>query len=276
MGTGINGKVVAITGGARGIGFATATALHRLGAKVAIGDVDEVAAKDAGTALGLEVHLRLDVTDRASFEEFLDSVEHELGPIDVLINNAGICPAGRAVDEPDEVTLRTIAINEFGVILGTKLGAARMAKRRKGHVINVGSLASITPMPGIATYCATKHAVLGYTDAVRLEMRGSGVSFSTVMPTLTNTAMVDGVSSARGFKNAEPDDIAAGIVGLIRKPRPHLMVTKSAGLATLFMRNFTPRIVNETVRRFLRADVIFAEGLDVAGRREYEERARHT
>lgn len=276
MGTGINGKVVAITGGARGIGFATATALHRLGAKVAIGDVDEVAAKDAGTALGLEVHLRLDVTDRASFEEFLDSVEHELGPIDVLINNAGICPAGRAVDEPDEVTLRTIAINEFGVILGTKLGAARMAKRRKGHVINVGSLASITPMPGIATYCATKHAVLGYTDAVRLEMRGSGVSFSTVMPTLTNTAMVDGVSSARGFKNAEPDDIAAGIVGLIRKPRPHLMVTKSAGLATLFMRNFTPRIVNETVRRFLRADVIFADGLDVARRREYEERARHT
>jgi len=276
VGTGINGKVVAITGGARGIGFATATALHRLGAKVAIGDVDEVAAKDAGTALGLEVHLRLDVTDRASFEEFLDSVEHELGPIDVLINNAGICPAGRAVDEPDEVTLRTIAINEFGVILGTKLGAARMAKRRKGHVINVGSLASITPMPGIATYCATKHAVLGYTDAVRLEMRGSGVSFSTVMPTLTNTAMVDGVSSARGFKNAEPDDIAAGIVGLIRKPRPHLMVTKSAGLATLFMRNFTPRIVNETVRRFLRADVIFADGLDVARRREYEERARHT
>ena len=276
MGTGINGKVVAITGGARGIGFATATALHRLGAKVAIGDVDEVAAKDAGTALGLEVHLRLDVTDRASFEEFLDSVEHELGPIDVLINNAGICPAGRAVDEPDEVTLRTIAINEFGVILGTKLGAARMAKRRKGHVINVGSLASITPMPGIATYCATKHAVLGYTDAVRLEMRGSGVSFSTVMPTLTNTAMVDGVSSARGFKNAEPDDIAAGIVGLIRKPRPHLTVTKSAGLATLCMRNFTPRIVNETVRRFLRADVIFADGLDVARRREYEERARHT
>ena len=204
----INGKVVAITGGARGIGLATATALHRLGAKVAIGDIDEVAVKEAGTGLGLDVYAKLDVTDRASFEAFLDDVERQLGPLDVLINNAGICPTGKAVDESDEITARTIAINVFGVILGTKLAAARMVKRGKGHVINVASLAAITPMPGIATYCATKHAVLGYTDTVRLELRGSGVAFSSVMPTLTNTAMVDGVSPARGLRNAEPEDIA--------------------------------------------------------------------
>ena len=230
----INGKVVAITGGARGIGLATATALHRLGAKVAIGDIDEVAVKEAGTELGLDVYARLDVCDRTSFEAFLDDVERRLGPLDVLINNAGICPTGRALEESDDVTLRTIAINEFGVILGTKLATARMVKRRKGHVINVASLAGITPMPGIATYCATKHAVVGYTDTVRLEMRGTGVEFSTVMPTLTNTAMVDGLSTVRGLKNAEPEDIAAGIAGLIRKPKPRLMVTRSAGLLSLF------------------------------------------
>lgn len=272
----VNGKVVVITGGARGIGLATATALHELGAKVAIGDVDDVAVKEAGTDLGLDVYARLDVTDRSSFEEFLDAVERQLGPIDVLINNAGICPAGRVLDESDEVTLRTIAINEFGVILGTKLAAARMAKRGKGHVINVGSLASFTPMPGLATYAATKFAVLGFTDTVRLEMRGSGVSFSTVMPTLTNTAMVDGVSSARGLKNAEPEDIAAGIVGLIRKPRPHLMVTRSAGLLSLFTRNFLPRALNEGMRRTLRLDGMFADGVDTAKRRAYEQRARES
>ena len=272
----INGKVVAITGGARGIGLATATALHRLGAKVAIGDIDEVAVKEAGTEVGLDVYAKLDVTDRESFEAFLDDVERRLGPVDVLINNAGICPAGSAVDESDELTARTIAINVFGVILGTKLAAARMVKRRKGHVINVASLAAITPMPGIATYCATKHAVLGYTDTVRLELRGTGVAFSSVMPTLTNTAMVDGVSSARGLRNAEPEDIAAGIVGLIAKPKPHLMVTKAAGLTTLLMRNFAPRIVNEAVRRLIRADTIFSDGVDVDKRRDYEQRARGT
>jgi NAD(P)-dependent dehydrogenase (short-subunit alcohol dehydrogenase family) len=272
----LDGKVVAITGGARGIGLATATALHRLGAKVAIGDIDEVAVKEAGTQLGLDVYARLDVTDRDSFEAFLDDVERQLGPLDVLINNAGICPTGPAVDEPDEVSQRSLAINVFGVILGTKLATARMLKRRKGHVVNVASLAAITPMPGIATYCATKHAVLGYTDTVRLELRGTGVALSSVMPTLTNTAMVDGVSPARGLRNAEPEDIAAGIVGLIRKPKPHLMVTKEAGLTTLFMRNFTPRIVNETVRRLLRADRIFSDGVDVDKRRDYEERARHS
>jgi short-subunit dehydrogenase len=193
-----------------------------------------------------------------------------------LINNAGICPTGAAIDEPDGVTQRTIAINEFGVILGTKLGAARMLGRGRGHVINVASLGGITPMPGIATYCATKYAVLGYTDTVRLELRGSGLSFSTVMPTLTNTAMVDGLSTVRGLKNAEPEDIAAGIVGLIRKPKPHLMVTRSAGLLSLFTRNFLPRSVNEGMRRMLKLDGIFSDGVDAAKRQNYEQRARNT
>lgn len=272
----VSGKVVAITGGARGIGFATASALHALGARVAIGDVDEIAVKDAGTSLGLDVHATLDVTDRESFERFLDEVERVLGPVDVLVNNAGICPTGAAAEESDEITRRTLDINVFGVILGTKLAIERMRPRRHGHVINIGSLGSITPMPGIATYCATKHAVLGYTDTVRLELRGSGLRFSTVMPTLTNTAMVDGIPSARGLRNAEPEDVAEGIVGLIRKPRPHLMITRAAGAATLVMRNFTPRGVNELVRRLLRADTLFSDGVDVEKRREYDERARHS
>ena len=97
----VNGKVIVITGGARGIGLATATAMHNLGARVAIGDVDEVAVKEAGTDLDVGFYARLDVTDRQSFTTFLDDVERELGPIDVLINNAGIAPAGSFLDEPD-------------------------------------------------------------------------------------------------------------------------------------------------------------------------------
>lgn len=272
----VNGKVVVVTGGARGIGCATAKALHRLGAKVAIGDVDEAAVKEAGTDLDVGFYARLDVTDRQSFTTFLDDVERELGPIDVLVNNAGICPAGRFVDEPDEVTQRTIAINIFGVILGTKLAAERMKKRRKGHIINIASLAAMAALPGVATYTATKHAVLGFTDTARLELRGTGVTLSTVLPTLTNTAMIDGVGAMPGLRNAEPEDIAAGIVGLIEKPKPRLAVTRAAGLLVELTRRLMPLRLGEAVTRALRADSMFAEAAGSADRRDYEDRARHS
>src|SRR6476646_8627187 len=100
----LHGKVIVVTGGARGIGLATAKTLHGLGAKVAVGDIDEATVKEVGADLDLGFYARLDVTDRQSFTTFLDDVERELGPIDVLVNNAGICPAGRFVDEPDEIT----------------------------------------------------------------------------------------------------------------------------------------------------------------------------
>src|SRR6202008_4794685 len=104
IGLKVRDKVIVITGGARGIGFATATALHNLGAKVAIGDVDEAKLKESATDLGLDVYGKLDVTDPESFAAFLDDVERQLGPLDVLINNAGIMPAGKVIDESDKVT----------------------------------------------------------------------------------------------------------------------------------------------------------------------------
>src|ERR1700749_1202238 len=168
-------KGVVITGGARGMGLATATALHNLGAKVAIGDVDEVRVKESGAALGVDVYGKLDVTDPQSFAEFLDDVERRLGTIDVLINNAGIMPLGRIVDEPEPVPRRILDLNVYGAILGSKLAAQRMVPRGKGHVINVASLAGETYLAGAATYCASKHAVVGFTDAVRIEYRQAGV-----------------------------------------------------------------------------------------------------
>src|SRR5689334_12991996 len=101
-------KVIAITGGARGIGLAIATVLRGLGGKVAVGDIDPVDA-DAGR--------RVDVTDRQSFTDFLDGVENDLGPIDVVVNNAGVIAVGGAVDETDAVTRRVLDVNVYGVIL---------------------------------------------------------------------------------------------------------------------------------------------------------------
>ena len=178
----VDGKVVAVTGGARGIGLAIATALQKSGAKVAIGDVDETAVTASGARLGLDVYRVLDVTDYRSFDDFLDAVERQLGHIDVLVNNAGIISVCRAIDEADEVTRRLLAVNVYGVMLGTKLAAKRMVTRGRGHIINIASAGGVTPVPGIASYTATKHAVVGFTDAIRLENRGSGVEFPVVLP----------------------------------------------------------------------------------------------
>ncbi len=267
----VSGKTVAVTGGARGIGLAIATALHARGAKVAIGDVDEAAVNEAGARLGLTMSRRLDVTDRQSFTDFLDSVEDALGPLDVLVNNAGVIAVGSAVDEPDAVTQRVLDVNVHGVILGTKLAAARMLPRGRGHIVNIGSMGSVVAAAGIATYCATKHAVLGYTDSVRLENRGRGIHFSTIMPTLTNTEMIAGVGRARGFKNAEPEDVARGVVGVIVRPKRRVVVPPSIGVVASVQR-VMPQGIAETIARAIGTDRVFSSGLETDKRKDYARR----
>ena len=264
-------KVVAVTGGARGIGLATATLLHSLGAKVAIGDIDRSAVKEATNQLGLEVGRRLDVTDRRSFTEFLDTVEERLGPVDVVVNNAGVIAVGSAVDEADAVTQRLLDVNIYGVILGTKLAAQRMLPRGHGHVINIASVASVLPVEGTATYCATKHAVLAYTDAVRMENRGSGVHFSAILPVLVNTDMIAGAGHARGFKNVEPEDVARAVAGVIVKPKPRVFVPRSFGVVVSTQRHL-PQRVSEAIGRALGTGRVFTSEVDVDKRTAYARR----
>ncbi|BBZ44088.1 SDR family oxidoreductase [Mycobacterium parmense] len=273
IGLRVRDKVVVITGGARGIGLATATALHRLGARVAIGDVDEVRVKESGASLGLDVYGKLDVTEPHSFADFLDEVERQLGPIDVLINNAGIMPLGRIIDESDAVTRRILDINVYGVILGSKLALKLMVPRRRGHIINVASLAGESYIPGAATYCASKHAVVGFTDTARLEYRKTGVKFSVVLPTFVNTELIAGTSGVKGFRNAEPADIADAIVRLVAKPTPRVRVTRAMGVLVSSAK-FMPRSVAESVNRALGGERFFADDVDVEKRRAYEARAR--
>ena len=267
----VSGKIVAITGGARGIGLATATVLHGLGAKVAIGDIDESAAEEAGGRLGLHVCGGLDVTDRQSFSDFLDIVENHLGPIDVVVNNAGVIAVGSAVDEADAVTKRVLDVNIYGVILGTKLAAQRMLPRGHGHIINIASLGGVLPTEGIATYCATKHAVLGYTDTVRLENRGRGVHFSAIMPTLTNTEMTAGIGHARGFKNAEPQDVARAIADVIAKPKARVVVPRSIGIVTSALL-LLPQPVSDAIGRVLGTGRVFTSDVEVDERAPYARR----
>jgi NAD(P)-dependent dehydrogenase (short-subunit alcohol dehydrogenase family) len=269
----VRGKVVAITGGARGIGFATATRLIADGAKVAIGDIDDVRLKEAVGELGISTYAKLDVTDPESFESFLDLVEDELGPLDVLVNNAGIMPIGALDREEDRVTRRMIEINVLGVIFGTKFALRRMLPRRSGHVINIASLAGESYVPGAATYCGSKHAVKGFTESARREYRDSGVQLSQILPTFTNTELIAGAGKPRGVRNAEPAEIAAAVAELIVTPRPRVRVTKVAG-ALVASQAFLPRRLTEALARKMGAENTFTTEVDDDARRAYEERVR--
>src|SRR4051812_22448419 len=174
----LTGQVAAITGGARGIGRATAQAFVRHGMRVAIGDLDLELAQRTASEIGAgTIALALDVTDRASFERFIDDVETQLGPLDVLVNNAGIMPIGRFLDEDDTTAQRMIDINLHGTLYGMKIALPRMQARNRGHIINLASQAGKFGTPGGATSSAAKFAVVGLTEAVRgeLKLEGSGV-----------------------------------------------------------------------------------------------------
>ncbi|MDF3144733.1 MULTISPECIES: SDR family oxidoreductase [unclassified Streptomyces] len=269
----VRGRVVAVTGGARGIGERTAGLLTRLGARVAIGDIDEERCAETAGRLGLACHGRLDVTDPESFAAFLDRVESELGPLDVLVNNAGIMPVGPLLDESDAVARRMVEINVLGVITGTKLALRRMAPRGSGHIVNVASLGGEMCVPGVASYIGTKHAVVGFTDAARLEFRTAGVRFSSVLPWFTNTELVSGTKGIRFLPNAEPEDVAAAIAATLRRPRARVRVTALHG-ALVQAGRFLPRSVTEGVQRVLGAESVFLGDVDDEARRAYEDRVR--
>ncbi|MGN6167787.1 MAG: SDR family oxidoreductase [Solirubrobacteraceae bacterium] len=225
------GTVVAITGGARGIGRATAAALIAQGAKVAIGDLDAALAAQTAEELGHgTLGIALDVTNQVSFETFLDQVESQLGPLDVLINNAGIMPIGPFTQESDETARALVDINIRGVIFGAKLALRRFLPRSSGHLVNIASAAGKAGFPGGATYCATKHAVVGLSEAIRAEVRDRGIGVTVVMPTVVHTELGSGLAETRSFKAVEPEDVAAAIVDALQRNRYEVFVPKSMGL----------------------------------------------
>ena len=159
------------------------------------------------------------MTKRESFADFLAQVEERLGPLDVIINNAGIMPLGPFVDEDDATARRMIDINLHGVIFGMKLAIPGMVRRNTGHIVNIASQAGKGGFPGGATYCATKHAVVGLSEAVRAELRDTGVEVSFVMPAVVNTELGSGLVEARGVKVSEPEDVADAIVDALEYPK---------------------------------------------------------
>ncbi|MGA8544736.1 MAG: SDR family oxidoreductase [Mycobacterium sp.] len=264
MSRNLRGKVVAITGGARGIGLATATAFAAAEAKVAIGDLDADLAQHVASGLdGDVVALPLDVTSRQSFAAFLDDAERVLGPLDMLVNNAGVMFTGEFVAESRAAEDRMIDINLHGVITGCKLSAERFIRHGGGTIINIASMGGVGGFPGVATYCATKFAVVGLTYALREELCPRNIHVCAILPGVVNTDLSAGMQIPKAvakFVSVEPDDIAAAVLAAARThramsyvPRRLRFVVQSALLTPDRPRRFLGRITR-TDQAFLAMD----------------------
>lgn len=268
----LSGQVAAITGAARGIGRATAQALIREGMKVAIGDLDLDTAKKTAEELGAAaIALPVNVTERESVHDFIAAVEERLGPIDVFINNAGIMQIGPFLEEDDRTAQRQIDININGVLYGMKEILPLMISRNRGHLVNIASAAGKGGFPGGATYCGTKHFVVGASEAVRAEVRETNIEVSVVMPAIVNTELAAGTTESRGVKKVEPEDVAAEIVDALKVPRFDVYVPRAVGRIGVAM-NLLPRSGREAIARALKADQVLMQ-IDHNQRRAYELRA---
>lgn len=266
----LNGVSAAVTGGAHGIGRAVAQQLVQRGARVAIGDIDGDAAQKAAEEIG-GIGVALDVSDHDSFAAFLDRAEEAHGPLKLLVNNAGIDWIGPFHEEPDDVSRREVAVNLIGAITGSKLALQRMLPRGEGHLVNVASGVGRVPLPGSATYSATKHGVVGLTESLRLEYRDTGIGFSVIQPAQVETAMLDGQARPKALPQVSADDVAAAVVKAIEKERFEVWVPASQA-ATAKLAAVLPRPVREGLMRALGVTKIAGE-TDLAERREYHRKA---
>jgi 3alpha(or 20beta)-hydroxysteroid dehydrogenase len=183
-------KVAIVTGGARGMGAATARLFVAEGAKVVIADVLEAQGERLALELGeCALFQRHDVTDEASWRRLIETTEARWGTIEVLVNNAGVLLFKTIAETSRAEFERVLAVNLVGCFLGTKLVGARMVARRRGAIVNVSSVDGMKAANGLGAYCASKWAVRGFTKVAAMEFGHHGVRVNSVHPGGIDTAM---------------------------------------------------------------------------------------
>ncbi|MCP2163846.1 2,3-dihydro-2,3-dihydroxybenzoate dehydrogenase [Goodfellowiella coeruleoviolacea] len=240
---GIAGKLALVTGAGRGIGAAVARALAGASARVAATD------RDAGTLATAVADLPpdrvrahpLDVRDSTAVDAVVDRVEREMGPIDILVNVAGVLRPGPVHSQTDQDWLETFAVNTNGVFFTSRAVARRMRERRGGSIVTVASNAAGVPRVHMAAYAASKAASVMFTKCLGLELAEHGVRCNVVSPGSTDTPMqralwtdeagprsvIEGNPGAFRVgiplrRIAEPDDIADAVLFLVSDQARHI------------------------------------------------------
>jgi 2-hydroxycyclohexanecarboxyl-CoA dehydrogenase len=218
------GKTALVTGAARGIGAAIATRLAAEGGRVAIGDLDVAAAEKLAAQLPTDCRgHRLDVADDESVRTTIRAVEAELGPIEILVNNAGIDRIQPFLESEPDIWDRLLAVNLRGTIAMCHAVASLMSERGRGRIVNIASDAGRVGSSGETVYSGTKGGVIAFSKSLARELARSGITVNVVCPGPTDTALLDQVAQAsqklydslsRAIplrRIATPDDIAPAV-----------------------------------------------------------------
>ena len=214
----LDGRVVVITGAARGQGEQEARLFVAEGAKVLLGDVLD----DAGEALAKELgeeraaYVRLDVTREEDWSAAVARARERFGRIDGLVNNAGILRFNELVATPLDEFQAIVQVNQVGCFLGIRTVAPEIAEAGGGTIVNTASYTGLTGMAGVGAYAASKHAVLGLTRVAALELAGRGIRVNAVCPGAIDTPM----SNPEGVDPAATEELYRKLVPLGRIGRP--------------------------------------------------------
>lgn len=225
----IKDKVVVITGASRGLGVDMALEFAAKGARLALAARSAEGLEETAASIGSEtevITIPTDVSDLTSLNELVDAVQNKLGDIDVLVNNAGLEKIWdfEAMD-PAEIQ-QLVGVNVTGLMWLTRLVLPGMIERRSGHIVNIASTSGLIPVPHNSVYSATKHAVVGFSHSLRLEMLDHGVGVSVVCPGFVNAGMFvewgrkpPGVSKLNDIK-----DVARATVDAVVRNRSEVVI----------------------------------------------------
>ena len=226
---GLDGKVALVTGAAGGIGRAIALRLAEEGVGVAATDLDESAVREvARVAKGMVLAVRLDVTDEASIREAVEECERALGPLHVLVNNAGWDKVEPFVDSDVATWDRLIAVNLKGPLLCTRAVLDGMIARGRGRIVSIASDAGRVGSSGEAVYSAAKAGVIGFTKTLARELAKSGITVNAVCPGPTDTPLLSGIAEG----NPKLVQALARAVPMGRIGRPEEVAAAVAFLAS--------------------------------------------
>jgi short-subunit dehydrogenase len=245
----LRNSIALLTGASRGIGPHIARALVREGAHVAVAarslPVLEAVAADLRSSGARVVALDVDVGQPEACASLVARAEEALGPIDLLVNNAGVETEGQFLSLDPEAIIGTVAVNLTGAILLARHALPGMLARGRGHVVNVASLGGKKGAPFEAVYCATKAGLIEWTSALRLELEGTGVSFSAICPGyVTGEGMFAkfGVSAPRTIGSCTPEQVAAAVVDAVLRDLPEVIVNSMPVRPLLALNALSPRL----------------------------------